>query len=292
APTFVFNLVEAVDGDGRFIYLGPLLFEALCIPYTGSPLEAVFQTSNKLVAKRLLRQHGIVTPRWSTTGVELDTVDPDDMWIIKSVWEDASIGLDDNAVCGGRDVGERIASSAGQHRGYWFAERFIDGREFNVSLLAHDGGVEVLPIAEIHFLDYPPGKPKIVGYRAKWEPDSPEHRQTAPSFDLHSDDASLYRSLHRVARRCWDLFDLRGYARVDFRVDDSQVAWVLEVNVNPCLSPDAGFMTAVEQAGYSFDDAIMRILHDAWAHSFSSHVGGSSRARIKPPHAAVPKPLR
>ena len=52
--------------------------------------------------------------------------------------------------------------------GEWFAEAYIEGREFNLSLLSGKNGPEVLPLAEILFEDYPPGKARVVGYRAKW----------------------------------------------------------------------------------------------------------------------------
>jgi D-alanine-D-alanine ligase len=35
---------------------------------------------------------------------------------------------------------------------------------------------------------------------------------------------------------------------------------VLEINANPCISPDAGFAAALEQAGIGFDRAIEGII--------------------------------
>ena len=58
-------------------------------------------------------------------------------------------------------------------------------------------------------------------------------------------------------------FDLHGYARVDFRVDGEGRPWILEVNANPCLSPDAGFAAALARADIPFHDAVARILDDA-----------------------------
>ena len=51
----------------------------------------------------------------------------------------------------------------------------------------------------------------------------------------------LLKLLEETACRCWKIFGLRGYARVDFRVDAAHRPWVLEINANPCISPDAGF---------------------------------------------------
>ena len=121
-------------------------------------------------------------------------------------------------------------------------------------------GPEVLPIREIEFVDYPAGKPRIVGYAAKWQEDSFECRNTVRRFVDPVSEAALCAELGRVSLECWDIFQLRGYARVDFRVDAAGKPWVLEVNANPCISPDAGFAAALEQAGISYADGIERIV--------------------------------
>ena len=68
---------------------------------------------------------------------------------------------------------------------------------------------------------------------------------------------------HRIALQCWKLFELRGYARVDFRVDAHNRPWVLEVNANPCISPDSGFVAASQKAGLTFEQVIDRIITDS-----------------------------
>jgi D-alanine-D-alanine ligase len=144
-----------------------------------------------------------------------------------------------------------------------FAEAYIDGREFNLTLLAGPNGPLVLPPAEIDFAAYPTGKPKIVGYRAKWDEDSFEYGNTPRRFEFASRDRELLEDLAGLAVQCWHVFELRGYARVDFRVDAENRPWILEVNANPCLAPDAGFAAAVERAGFGYHEAIGRIVDDA-----------------------------
>jgi len=75
-------------------------------------------------------------------------------------------------------------------------------------------------------------------------------------------DGPLLQRLRRFAKSCWALFGLRGYARVDFRVDAEGQPWVLEVNANPCLSPDAGYAASLSRAGIDFDQAVQQILED------------------------------
>ncbi|MBK7406412.1 MAG: GNAT family N-acetyltransferase [Phycisphaerales bacterium] len=102
-----------------------------------------------------------------------------------------------------------------------------------------------------------------MGFRAKWEPDSFEYAHTIRRFDLSPADGPLLRRLGEVALQCWDVFELRGYARVDFRVDPSGRPWVLEVNANPCIAPDAGFMESAKRAGLRPEEVLARILEAA-----------------------------
>jgi hypothetical protein len=87
----------------------------------------------------------------------------------------------------------------------------------------------------------------------------------ATVFRLAQSDAKLLQ-LEELARTTFEAMGLSGYARVDFRVD-AEGPWILEVNTNPCISPDAGFAAALAQSGIRYKDAIARIvraaLHDA-----------------------------
>jgi len=265
-PAFAFNLVESVEGRGRLIHLAPSLLDHLELPYTGSRTEAIFLTSNKILGKRILQAAGIRTPPWFTLrDLPTQPLAHDGRYIVKSVWEHASIGLDEESLVWAttpdelrRVLGERRDGLAGS----CFAELYIDGREFNLSLLAERKGPEVLPPAEIRFEGYPTGKPRLVSYRAKWDEDSFEYRHTQRSFVFPGEDRGLLENLARIALECWRAFELKGYARVDFRVDQEGRPWVLEVNANPCLSPDAGFVAAADRAAIAYSQVIARIVAD------------------------------
>jgi D-alanine-D-alanine ligase len=265
-PEVVFNLVESIEGHGRMIHVAPALLKCLGIRYTGASAEAIFLTTGKLLTKRALLEASIPTPRaYAFSEMSGPTSFVPGPYIIKSVWEHASAGLDEDAVVAVSDPAQlSVEMSRLQEKqgGECFAEAFIEGREFNLSLLASESGPQVLPPAEIRFEDYPEGKTRIVGYRAKWHEKSFEYQHTVRCFEFPKEDNDLLRSLRDLALRCWDLFDLRGYARVDFRVDRAGRPWVLEVNVNPCLSPDAGFFAAATQAGLSFTRVVERIIQD------------------------------
>lgn len=279
-PDIIFNLVESIEGQGRLIHLAPTLYESLGIPFTGAGAEAMFLTSCKTSSKKILHQTGIPTPPWVTreelsTG-KYETAPPRGFdsarpFLFKSDWEHGSIGVNDHSLVFPEPASSKqpgylrglMEERRKTIRGGCFAEQFIDGREFNLALL--DTGTpgappQVLPPGEIIFEDYPDGKPRIVDYRAKWEEDSFEYNHTPRHFEFHQADAPLLRELTRLAIACWELFGLRGYARVDFRVDSSGNPYVLEVNANPCLSPEAGYAAAVEEAGLTYTRAVERIL--------------------------------
>ena len=227
----------------------------------------MFLTSNKRLAKQRLQSAGIPTPTWFAWQ-DLNRAVPmaaAGCYIIKSVWEHASVGLSEDSLIVADDPATLRATLAERQQllgGEGFIEAYIEGREFNLALLANEHGPEVLPPAEISFDGYPAGKLKIVDYRAKWDDQSFEYLHTPRRFTFPPEDALLLQRLQTIAQQCWELFDLRGYARVDFRVDREGTPWVLEINANPCLSPDAGFAAAAHQAGLEYTQVIDRILKD------------------------------
>jgi D-alanine-D-alanine ligase len=237
------------------------LLDHLQIPYTGCSTEGLMITGNKVLAKRWLRAHGLATADWWDGVSSVPPHPGPGRWITKPVSEDASIGMDDSSVVDDfSQVPHAVAARETLRKYRWFAEKFVEGREINVALVDGPGGPQVLPIPEIEFVDYPAGKPRIVGYAAKWQEDSFECRNTVRRFVDPVSEAALCAELGRMSLQCWDIFQLRGYARVDFRVDAAGKPWVLEVNANPCISPDAGFAAALEQAGIRYADGIERIV--------------------------------
>ncbi len=264
-PTIAFNLVETLTGRGNLIHLVPAVLDALNLPYTGAGAETMMLTSNKILAKKWLHASGLPTPPWFTLSEMHENLQIEGPWVVKSVWEHASIGLDEDSVIAEANC-EKLRAEMEKRRASLgdacLAEAFIDGREFNLSLLAGENGPEVLPLAEIQFDAYPAGKVRIVGYRSKWEEGSFEFNNTPRSFEFPATDAPLIDRLKGLALQCWRSFSLRGYARVDFRVDSEGRPWILEVNANPCLSPDAGFSAATHEAGLSFPDVLQRIIRD------------------------------
>jgi D-alanine-D-alanine ligase len=255
-----FNLVESLNNNGGLVYFIPALVESLNYPLTGNPSDAMFLTTQKPLAKKLMLGMGIPTPQW-WTAKETFNLDPARQYMVKPSREDASVGINDENVFYGADRGilNRFRNRWGDH---FFIEEFITGREFNLSVLGGLNGPEVLSPAEIIFKDFPAGKPAIVGYAAKWDESTFEYRNTIRTFDFPVSDNPLLEQLKEICCLCWSAFHLRGFARVDFRVDQNHQPYVLEINANPCISPDSGFYNAALRSGFTFTQVVERIVND------------------------------
>lgn len=269
SPDVAVNLVETVSGAGRLIHLAPSLLENLSIPFTGCPAAAIFATSGKMLAKKTLADAALPTPMWmaSTDGEGAPGFSPG-RFIVKSAWEHASLGLDEHSVIHAqapRDLLEVLREREEADGAEWYAERFVEGREFNVPILAGADGPRILPVSEIVFDSYPEGKVRVVGYRAKWDAESFEYNNTPRRFDFPESDHRLIKQMERLSLNCWSVFGLAGYARADFRVDENGRPWILEINANPCIAPEAGFEASARRAGLSYTDIVGSLVEDALA---------------------------
>jgi ribosomal protein S18 acetylase RimI-like enzyme len=192
--------------------------------------------------------------------------------IVKPLRTDASEGIDATSVIheGGADrvaaVARRIHEQFGQPA---LAEQFIDGREVNVSLIERDGSLAVLPLAEIDFSAFAPSQPRIVDYAAKWIEDSFAYRNTPRRIPAALDETVACR-VRECARAAWNALGCRDYVRVDIRVDAQGTPFVIEVNANPDISPDAGFAAALAAGGLSFADFVLCLLRNASGGEFAA----------------------
>ena len=263
-PDLVFNLVESINGVEMYLHFIPVMLEKLNIPFTGPSAEALFTTTNKVFTKKLLDVFAIQTPGWLTSEritQELNFVTP---CIIKPIYEDASVGLDDDSIIYDSNKLFNEFKDRTKKYGECFVEEFIDGREFNISILDTKDGVKVLPIAEIRFEDFPENKAKIVSYDAKWNESSFEYSHTVRHFDFPEEDHNLLSELEKATINCWEKFNLKGYVRVDFRVDKNNNIYVLEINGNPGISPDSGFFAAATEYGWNYDKMVEEIINSVF----------------------------
>lgn len=271
-PDLVFNLVESLDLSDRLQTMIPLLLEDCRLPFTGCGSIGMILSNHKIRSKQLLAGFELPVPPCVALSADgaprfLPEEAKQDIghakWIVKALESHASLHLDDASIMRperAEQLAEAIAGASARHGQAFFAERFIEGREFNLSIVEDAGGKpEVMPAAEICFDALPEGKPRIVGYAAKWDEESAEYAATPRTFVFGGEDAGLIEKLDHLARSAWNALGLSGYARIDFRIDPDGRPWILEANANPDLSPDAGLAAAARRGGLDYSDLVVRI---------------------------------
>ena len=258
-PEFIFNLVESINNKGELLYFVPAILNMYSVPYTGNPLEPMFITTSKLLTYKMLSQAGLSTPL-SFAPSKASSLENGKKYIIKPIWEDGSLGITAESVfTAGPDTAAKLSGYRDTH---WIVQEYIEGREFNISVMMGKNGPEVLPPAEMTFRNYGDDRPKIVDFKAKWEEGSFEYKNTVRKFPGSKLDPVLESKLRTLALGCWNVFGLKGYARVDMRVDSNGKPYAIEVNANPCISPNGGFVAATHEAGYRFTDVLQWIIDD------------------------------
>ncbi len=260
SPAAVFNLFEGLNDDQRYCPMVASLYEMSGFPYTGVPFQALLTTTDKILAKNILTANGLPTPSWQEFRGKMIPLKVPPPWIVKPAWEDASVGIDDSSILEDRKhLTKKLREMHEQHGGQpILIEQYIDGREINVPLFEKaETGVEVLPISEITFEEWPEDKPRIVNYAAKWIEDSFEYENTQRTFT--PEDAPL-NLIKEISLRCWHIFNLKGYTRVDMRLDQWGNPYIIEINPNPCIGGESGFISSVREAGYTNEDFVREMI--------------------------------
>jgi D-alanine-D-alanine ligase len=259
----VFNLFEGFAGkpESEAEFAGLLAESGL--PFTGSAAPALALTLNKAATHQVLQAHGLRTPRFQLLmPAALATFNLSFPCIVKPAADDASHGMSAQSVVFNpaelaREVGRLETDYPGQPA---LVEEFLNGREFNATVW----GVTapgLLPVSEIVYT-MPPGRPNILTFAAKWQPDSDDYRQTAVACPARL-EARLEPEIRTAALTAFSATGCRGYARIDFRLDRDGRPVILEVNANPDLSPDAGVARQARAAGIDYDNMVTEIINFA-----------------------------
>jgi D-alanine-D-alanine ligase len=256
----VFNLCESANKDPFLVGHPAAILELLQIPFTGSSALAHMLSKDKLLSKQLFIANDIPTPRYTLYDGDSITRPIGLRYpvILKSRFQNSGFGIDQDSIC--RNATEFTQKAQHFHKCYGelLVEEYIDGQEFHVSLLGFPDP-EILPIGDIDFTEFPTDLHTIVGFNAKQSKFATEFYYRPRLF---TDELPLHttRAMRRTARECFRVFMLRDYGQVNILVDQSQRIYVLEVNANPCLSPDAGFAVAAAQGDKCYPELIYNMI--------------------------------
>jgi D-alanine-D-alanine ligase len=268
-PDVIFNLCEGFQGSAKHEMHITSLWELLHIPYTGNTPLTLGLAQDKILTKRLLESKKIHTPPYQVFTQIPEKVLLEFPLIAKPSREDASLGIGANAVAHTiQELQKNVETLIRKYNQPVLVEKYIAGREFNISLMGSPP--KVLAISEIDFSSLSKDEPKITSYEAKWMPDHPLYQKT-PALCPARVSKDLKQRLEDTAVQVYTLLRGRDYGRVDIRVDEYERIYVLEFNPNPDISPDAGFSKALHAAGIPYGVFVSEMIHNALNRKTDEH---------------------
>ncbi len=253
-----FNMCEGIDGIAALESAVISVLELFKIPFTGASSYTTAVCLRKHVINAILEKSGLPIPKFGVVRAGGSLPSVGFPAICKPAAEDASLGVEQRSVVRNtRQLAARVEAMLEQWREI-LVQRYVDGREINVGLLDDT----VLPISEIDFGGMAAGKWRIVTYRSKWETGSDEDLGATPRCPARL-SAKVAAETRRVALAAWKIVGGSGYGRVDMRIDSDGQPWILEVNANPDISPDAGLARMAGVAGIEYPALIRTICQQA-----------------------------
>lgn len=258
----IVNLCEGFCGRPQYEANVAGVFELVRIPFTGNTSKTLGLCQNKNRTKAILKSFGLPTAKsklMTSADYVLNLAFP---LIVKPNSEDASLGIyPKSVVFDQKNLSRQIKKILRKYKQPALVEEYIEGREFNISLLDGDR-MEALPVSEIDFSRLPEGMPRICSYEAKWFEDHILFNSTPPICPAPI-SSSLRSKLQQTALAAAKVMGCRDYSRVDLRMDENGRLYVLEVNPNPDISLNAGYARALAAAGIGYKDFWKRMIENA-----------------------------
>ena len=264
APDCVFNLFEGFGDDPFSEYELAKLMEESNIVFTGNSSEALFTCLNKKLTNDTLSEHGMTVPKGALVKSEAGIKDIDIPMpvFIKPCFRDGSQGIDPDSVVNESSDLERVIREKLKIYGKGLLlEEFIPGDEYNISCLSGKKA-EVLGVSIMEYHRYPGSMP-FMDYEAKWDVMSDRYKKLVPRvMPLAGLEAKLKKEINRLCGDISRIFGCRGYFRIDIR-EKSGKWYILDVNPNPDISEDSGFMKQAYSRGYEYHDVIEIMVKNA-----------------------------
>lgn len=248
-PDVAFNALHGPGGEDGHVQA---LLEYLCVPYTGSGVEASALAMDKHLTKKLLAGEGLPTAAWDLFDLSGGTLpllpgSLDLPLVVKPRFEGSALGV---AIVRTHEQWTVAMLSASKTYAQILAEEYVAGREFTAAVL----GEEALPIVEILA-----NRDEFYSFDAKYQPGGSTH--VAPARI----DDDLAARLQMLALSAHRLLGLRDYSRTDFIVSTDLRPYILEINSLPGLTPTSLFPDACAPVGMTFEALIDRLVGYALA---------------------------
>ncbi|MEZ4735962.1 MAG: methyltransferase domain-containing protein [Caldilineaceae bacterium] len=265
---FVFNLCdEGFNNEATKELHVPALLETLDIPYTGGGPQCLAYCYDKSLVRGIAQEMGIPVPYGffiKAEDINFIEIQIEFPVIVKPNFGDSSFGITRNSVCYNVMDLENALLQVREKVGYdkpVLVEKFLTGKDISVGIIGNSPeSYQVLPVIEEDYSVLPDDLPKICGYEAKWDPDS-------PYWKLRSIPANLPEATERyLVASCLKLFErlgCRDYVRFDWRLDAEGTPRLLEVNPNPGWCWDGHLAKMAKLVGLSYPQMLQQILRAA-----------------------------
>ena len=246
-PGLVFNMAYGIQGTSRYSHI-PSILEMIGIPYVGSHSETHSVCQNKLLTKIMLKNYGILTPKyWHFKSSSNNLSKVRFPVIVKPIMESSSSGI--HVAKDPDELSYFLNKVTHDFKQDALIEQFILGREFTVSLIGNHPEVEILPIVEFDL-----GNDSMVIQTKNTKSKSLLSKICPPDIPI-----SLESKIKKTCLKVFKKLNLRDYCRIDLRVDSLGNVYVLEVNSMASLGIGGSLVKSAKTAGYNFNSIINRI---------------------------------
>ena len=221
------------------------VLELMGVPYTGSGVMASALGMDKWRTKLLWRAAGLPIPEFVLLGEDSDFAAVERELglplFVKPACEGSSIG-----VVKVRAPGELAAAyrEAAKYDRLVLAEKAVLGGEYTCAIV----GDTALPVVKIE------PATEFYDYEAKYLRDDTQYR--CPCDFTPEREAEL----RAMALEGFRVLGCRGWARIDFLMDEDGRAYLLEANPSPGMTSHSLVPMAARAAGMSYEDLVVRVL--------------------------------
>jgi D-alanine-D-alanine ligase len=225
----------------------PLVADSYSLVCVNSDPYACALTVHKFHSFLVLAALGVQTPRtWHyrpPQGWIGGFPPPDTRVIAKSTYEAWSVGVTEESVF---DVDEsceaRVATIAESIGQAVTVQEFIPGREVCVPVISCPERVVTPPMEAV--MARAPGDPNAVMTI------DDNLRKGAVSHRPFEGSAALMERIRKSALAVFEIFDLQGLTRIDFRVDEHERPWVFDVAIDPGVGLKSSAFRSLAELGF------------------------------------------
>jgi len=258
-PDFVFNIAEGRGNYRSREAQVPSVLEMLQIPYSGSDPETLSITLDKPLAKQLIRDAGVTTPPWIVVNSlrELKSLPDKDLPIpafIKPAFEGSSKGI---RLTSRADVASKIRSTARELLKKYsqpvLVEKYIAGEEVTVGIV---GNSPPAIVAIMHIIPRKKFKTFVYSLEVKRDWRNLVEYECPAKFSK-----SIIKRIKEASLLAYKALGCRDFSRMDFRLSEDGIPYLLEVNTLPGLNPVSGDLPIMSyKMGWSYNALIKSIL--------------------------------